>query len=126
LLGYDLNESLSKISLYQLILSASNRGPLDKWRSPGNLGSELYISTSELQYAMRKEFFTSKFFVAQVKAIHMELNLALSTLYTDCELIKAKQEFMLQIGRVTQRDYQSREIGEELLQLSMLPLITNE
>jgi hypothetical protein len=126
LLGYELHESLSKTALYCLILGFPKKGPTDKWRSPGSLGSELYVSTRELQYTMNKEFYHNKDFIAQAKAVFMELNLALSTLHTDCELIKARREFILQIGKTTQRENQSKEMGDSLLQLSMLPLVTVE
>jgi hypothetical protein len=95
---------------------------LKQWRSLGSLGSEFYISTGELRYVMNREFFNSLYFIEQVRALLMEFNLAMSSLHTDAELVKAKQEFVLQVGRITHRD--CKEVGDVLMQASMLPLIS--
>lgn len=79
----------------------------------GGLGSEFNVSTGELMYVMTREFYNSPPFIQQVRALFMEFNLAMSSLHTDAELVKAKQEFMLQIGRITHRD--SKEVGDALL-----------
>ena len=42
---------------------------LDAWKNPGSLGTEFYVSTKELKYIMKKEFFTNIYFIHQVEAI---------------------------------------------------------
>lgn len=93
------------------------------WKRPGALGSELFISTKELKYTMQKEFFKNIAFIAQTKSVYRELNLCLSWLHTDIELLKAKQEFMLRIGKTTQH-LCGREIGDALMQATMNPLVS--
>ena len=50
----------------------------------------------------------------------------MSQLHVDCELLKAKQDFMLQICKVTKRENHAKLLGEALMQASMLPLITSD
>lgn len=95
---------------------------LKRWRNLGGLGCELFVSTNELQYVMTREFFNSPHFIQQVRALFMEFNFAMSSLHTDTELVRAKQEFVLQVGKVTHRD--CKELGDALVQASTLPLIT--
>ena len=39
------------------------------YENPGCLGTEFYVSTKELKYVMKKEFFTNICFIHQVEAI---------------------------------------------------------
>lgn len=93
---------MTKTPLWKLIVGNSRSH--EAWKTPGGLGAELYISTKEFEYVLNKEFYTNPHCIKQYKSIFMELNLALSQLHADCELTKSKQEFMLQVSKVTKRE----------------------
>ena len=101
LFGSDLNESLSKLPLWRLIIKDNS---VKTWKNPGALGAEIYISTQEFEYVLKKEFYKSPHCIKQYKSVFMELNLALSELHADCELISAKRDFILQVIKVTKRE----------------------
>jgi len=83
LFGSELNESLSKIPLWRLIINGNSN---KSWKTPGALGAEIFISTQEFEYVLKKEFYKSPHCIKQYKSIFMELNLAFSELHTNCEL----------------------------------------
>jgi len=130
LFGFDLYAQLARTPLYKLLAGSISpvftaiENQVALWKRPGALGSELFVSTREVKYTMQKEFFLNQAFIAQTQSIFRELNLCMSWLHTDNELLKAKQEFILRIGKTTQ--HVSKEIGDSLIQNTMIPLITTE
>lgn len=72
----------------------------------GQLGSQFYVSTKELEYALQTEFYMSPTFIGQAVAISSEYNLALSVMLTDHLILKQKQDFFVSIGKITLRDSQ--------------------
>ena len=72
-------------------------------KSYGRLGTALYVSTTELGAAMRNEFYTSGL-IGQASALCGEFNLALSLLMTDHLILRAKQDFMVSIGKIALRE----------------------
>ena len=92
----------------------------------GRLGSSLYVSTKELEYALRSEFYVNPHFVGQAIALCSEFNLALSVMHTDHLILKAKQDFMVSIGKITLRDSQMSTKVEQLVPLSFFPLISSD
>lgn len=58
--------------LYLLVISsATAKNPIahNPYENPGCIGTEFYVSTKELKYVMKKEFFTNICFVQQAEAI---------------------------------------------------------
>ena len=70
----------------------------------GQLGSKFYVSTNELEYALKSEYYTNHYFVAQAIAGNAEFNLALSVMLSDHLILKAKQDFIVSIGKISLRD----------------------
>ena len=92
--------------------------------SAGQLGCKLYISTKELEYALKTEFYANPYFVAQAISCSAEYNLALSVMLADYLILQSKQEFMVSIGKISLRDSQMSSKAEQLMPLSFLPLVS--
>jgi len=64
--------------------------------------------------------------IAQAVALNSEFNVALSVMLTDHMVLKAKQDFMISVGKIALRDSQSHGKAEQLVPMSFLPLINKE
>lgn len=80
---------------------------MDVMRSPGSLGCQFSINVDELEVTMLSEFFKNELFIKQVKTLCCELNLAFSTLIADHFVLKAKSDFISQIGKITLKENRS-------------------
>ena len=72
LYSHDIFENLSKKPLHDLVIgnrAAGEKSSIEAWARQGSLGAEMYVSTSELEYTMRKECFNNKHFIAQAKTL---------------------------------------------------------
>jgi len=103
----DLFQVLEKRSLESYVV-APGADLIEVQHNLGTLGCSLYVSTKEMQYALRFEFYSNPFFIGQAGSLLAELNLALSVLLTDHLVLKAKQEFMVSIGKIALRDSQAQ------------------
>lgn len=122
----DLYKVLAKRSLTSFTVGVgADLVEMDK-SGQGLLGSQLYVSTKELEYALRQEFYINQHLVGQAVQICSEFNLALSVMLCDHFVLKAKQDFMIAVGKIALRDAQSISKAEQHVPMSFLPLINRD